>query len=167
MKKDYNMKVKKYLDIYDMANVVRIVSESYFDYDDKIEEKVVYTPHYSETATLICFYKYCVEGIDFEDDESIYHRIISDEELLNFYYENEDAPLVKKIKEYSYSIAQFKKHQILSQNADALTKLLNTVTDKVRAFDVDILTQFIKKFNESDISAKSFVNVVNDLYERK
>ena len=90
MKKN-NFKVKENITFEDKANAIEYISNSLFDFDEE-GEIIDYSPYYVEPAQVCAILNYFVDGIEFENGESIYDVAVADK----------DKKLVKGVMIESY-----------------------------------------------------------------
>ena len=87
MKKN-NVKIKDNITIADEINAIESIVSSYFTNDE-------YTPYYSDIAQVTAISMIFLEGIEFEENDSVYDVVMADEELRNlilkFYYDIDET----------------------------------------------------------------------------
>lgn len=69
MKKN-NFKVKENITFEDKANAIEYICISLFDFDEE-GDIIDYSPYYIEPAQVCAIMNYFVEGIEFENEESV------------------------------------------------------------------------------------------------
>ena len=65
-----NVKVKESLTMEERVVITNHLVDSYFT--EKDDGTVIYTPYMVDSALIIAFFLYCVDGIEFDDDDKIY-----------------------------------------------------------------------------------------------
>ena len=66
MKIEKNVRIKKDITIYDLANVIETIVPFIIRKD---EDGITYTPYYKELGMNVGIAKYLIEGIEFEEDD--------------------------------------------------------------------------------------------------
>lgn len=72
MKIEKNVRIKKDITIYDLANVIETIIPFIIRKD---EDGITYTPYYKELGMNVGIAKYLIEGIEFEEDDDILDEI--------------------------------------------------------------------------------------------
>ena len=85
MKKE-NMKIKEIITFEDKANAIEYICNSLFDFGEN-GEITDYSPYYIEPAQVCAIMNYFVEGIEFEDGESVYDVAIADKEVKSVFHQ--------------------------------------------------------------------------------
>ena len=78
MKIEKNVRIKKDITIYDLANVIETIVPFIIRKD---EDGITYTPYYEELGTNVGIAKYLIEGIEFEEDDDILDEISNNKKL--------------------------------------------------------------------------------------
>ena len=78
MKIEKNVRIKKDITIYDLANVIETIVPFIIRKD---EDGITYTPYYEELGTHVGIAKYLIEGIEFEKDDDILDEISNNKKL--------------------------------------------------------------------------------------
>ena len=78
MKIEKNVRIKKDITIYDLANVIETIVPFIIRRD---EDGITYTPYYEELGMNIGIAKYLIEGIEFEEDDDILDEISNNKKL--------------------------------------------------------------------------------------
>ena len=78
MKIEKNVRIKKDITIYDLANVIETIVPFIIRRD---EDGITYTPYYEELGTHVGIAKYLIEGIEFEEDDDILDEISNNKKL--------------------------------------------------------------------------------------
>ena len=78
MKIEKNVRIKKDITIYDLANVIETIVPFIIRKD---EDGITYTPYYEELGMNVGIAKYLIEGIEFEEDDDILDEISNNKKL--------------------------------------------------------------------------------------
>lgn len=78
MKIEKNVRIKKDITIYDLANVIETIVSFIIRKDG---DGITYTPYYEELGTNVGIAKYLIEGIEFEEDDDILNEISNNKKL--------------------------------------------------------------------------------------
>ena len=78
MKIEKNVRIKKDITIYDLANVIETIVPFIIRRD---EDGITYTPYYEELGMNVGIAKYLIEGIEFEEDDDILDEILNNKKL--------------------------------------------------------------------------------------
>ena len=78
MKIEKNVRIKKDISIYDLANVIETIIPFIIRKD---EDGITYTPYYRELGMNIGIAQYLIEGIEFESDDDILDEISNNKKL--------------------------------------------------------------------------------------
>lgn len=78
MKIEKNVRIKKDITIYDLANVIETIVPFIIRKD---EDRITYTPYYEELGMHVGIAKYLIEGIEFEEDDDILDEISNNKKL--------------------------------------------------------------------------------------
>ena len=78
MKIEKNVRIKKDITIYDLANVIETIVPFIIRRD---EDGITYTPYYKELGMNVGIAKYLIEGIEFEEDDDILNEISNNKKL--------------------------------------------------------------------------------------
>lgn len=130
-----NLKVKESLSMEEKVIITNYLADSYFM--EKDDGTIVYTPYMVDSALVIAFFLYCVDGIEFDEDDEIYEIVCNDSELLDVYTttlsinpddsENPSANLVRIINAIMNDVldmVEFRKQQIIHNNPVQTNKIL-------------------------------------------
>lgn len=164
--KKTNMKIKENISFADKVNAIEYIVASYFSFD---EEGYIndYTPYFNEIATMEAYVKYFFEGIEFDECEYIYSSISEDDEVMDLIkkFRKENSDIVSFVEENVIDKVNFMKQKYLndlSNKKDSLSNLLDTLSTAVTSFFDQLkpteINEFMKKFNESGLTADNLVN---------
>ena len=78
MKIEKNVRIKKDISIYDLANVIETIIPFIIRKD---EDGITYTPYYKELGMRIGIARYLIEGIEFEPDDDVLVEITNNKKL--------------------------------------------------------------------------------------
>ena len=78
MKIEKNVRIKKDISIYDLANVIETIIPFIIRKD---EDGITYTPYYRELGMNIGIAQYLIEGIEFESDDDVLAEITNNKKL--------------------------------------------------------------------------------------
>lgn len=78
MKIEKNVRIKKDITIYDLANVIETIVPFIIRKD---EDGITYTPYYKELGMNVGIAKYLIEGIEFEEDDDILNEISNNKKI--------------------------------------------------------------------------------------
>ena len=78
MKIEKNVRIKKDITIYDLANVIETIVPFIIRKD---EDGITYTPYYKGLGMNVGIAKYLIEGIEFEEDDDILDEISNNKKL--------------------------------------------------------------------------------------
>jgi len=179
MKKN-NFKVKENITFEDKANAIEYICNSLFDFDE-YGEVIDYSPYYIEPAQVCAIMNYFVEGIEFENEESVYDIAIEDKEVndvVNSFFLKSTTTknpkltypqevmkfvmshVVEKVeymKEKAIHIPTYRKDMV----GEALVDLINVLSSKAEELNVSEANKFIEKYNSPEKSmediAKQFM----------
>lgn len=78
MKIEKNVRIKKDITIYDLANVIETIVPFIIRKD---EDGITYTPYYKELGMNVGIAKYLIEGIEFKEDDDILDEISNNKKI--------------------------------------------------------------------------------------
>lgn len=114
-----NIRIKNHLSFEDHKAYVRFVANAYFDTDEKTGEKY-YAPENARIALFLGFVRFCVEGIEFAENES-YETCLNDDFLYSEFLTNEHKAAVYAAATDASDIAEFEKQRLLTAAAPVNT----------------------------------------------
>lgn len=179
MKKE-NMKIKEIITFEDKANAIEYICNSLFDFGEN-GEITDYSPYYIEPAQVCAIINYFVEGIEFEDGESVYDVAIADKEVNDIVNQFFLKPTTAKNPKLTYpqEVMKFvmshvvEKVEYMKQKSihaplcrkdmvgEAIVELINVLSEKANELNVSEANKFIEKYNNPDTSlediAKQFM----------
>lgn len=179
MKKN-NFKVKENITFEDKANAIEYICNSLFDFDEE-GEIIDYSPYYIEPAQVCAILNYFVEGIEFENGESIYDVTVADKEVNDVVNQFFLKPTTAKNPKLTYpqEVMKFvmshvvEKVEYMKQKAihapsyrkdmvgEAIVELINVLSSKAEELNVSEANKFIEKYNSPEKSmediAKQFM----------
>ena len=187
MKKN-NFKVKENITFEDKANAIEYICNSLFDFDEE-GDIIDYSPYYIEPAQVCAIMNYFVEGIEFENEESVYDVAIADKEINDivnqFFIKNTTTAKNPKLT-YPQEVMKFvmshvvEKVEYMKQKAihapsyrkdmvgEAIVELINVLAEKANELNVSEANKFIEKYNDPDTSLEDFAKqFMKDEYEKR
>lgn len=186
MKKN-NFKVKENITFEDKANAIEYICNSLFDFDEE-GDIIDYSPYYIEPAQVCAILNYFVEGIEFENGESIYDVAVADKEVNDVVNQFFLKPTTAKNPKLTYSQEVMKfvmshvveKVEYMKQKAihapsyrkdmvgEAIVELINVLAEKANELNVSEANKFIEKYNNPDSSLGDFAKqFMKDEYEKR
>lgn len=186
MKKN-NFKVKENIAFEDKANAIEYICNSLFDFDE-YGEVIDYSPYYIEPAQVCAIMNYFVEGIEFENEESVYDIAIEDKEVNDVVNQFFLKPTTAKNSKLTYQQEVMKfvmshvveKVEYMRQKSihaplcrkdmvgEAIVELINVLSEKANELNVSEANKFIEKYNDPDTSFEDFAKqFMKDEYEKR
>lgn len=164
--KKTNMKIKENISFADKVNAIEYIVDSHFAFD---EEGYIndYTPYFNEIATMEAYVKYFFEGLEFDEGEYIYSSILEDNEVMDLIkkFRKENSDIVSFVEGNVFDKVDFMKQKYLndlSNKKDSLSNLLDALSTGITSFLDQLkpneINEFMKKFNESGLTADNLVN---------
>nr|DAN96140.1 MAG TPA: hypothetical protein [Caudoviricetes sp.] len=161
-----NMKIKENISFADKINAIEYIVASYFSFDDDgyIDD---YTPYFYGIATMEAYVKYFFEGLEFDEGEYIYSSISEDDEVMDLIkvFGKENLSTITYIEDNVIDKVEFMKQKYLndlSNKKDSLSNLLDALSTGITSFLDQLkpneINEFMKKFNESGLTADNLVN---------
>lgn len=159
MKKN-NPKIKSNITLADKINAIEGIVSTYFTDGD-------YTPYYSEMGEIIAIATYFIDGLDFEENESVYNSVTKDDEvmaLIKMFFNNKSNAfkIMSFVKEQVSDKVNFVKEQIIHNHADMdkIIEFCNVVIDSFDNFSKLNLSQMNKEDMETGL------NIMRQLSEK-
>lgn len=186
MKKN-NFKVKENITFEDKANAIEYICISLFDFDEE-GDIIDYSPYYIEPAQVCAILNYFVEGIEFENGESIYDVAVADKEVNDIVNQFFLKPTTAKNPKLTYQQEVMKfvmshvveKVEYMKQKSihaplrrkdmvgEAIVELINVLSEKANELNVSEANKFIEKYNNPDASLEDFAKqFMKDEYEKR
>lgn len=186
MKKN-NFKVKENITFEDKANAIEYICNSLFDFDEE-GDIIDYSPYYIEPAQVCAILNYFVEGIEFENGESIYDVAVADKEVndvVNQFFlkpttaKNPKLTHLQEVMKFVMShvvekveyMKQKSIHAPLCRKdmvGEAIVELINVLSEKANELNVSEANKFIEKYSNPDTSLKDFAKqFMKDEYEKR
>lgn len=137
--------IKNNIDEYSIFEAIELISSSYFNGSE-------YQPYYAPYAEKIAIIKYFIDGIEFEEGESIYSAYSIDEvkSVVDRFYADprfsDGAKIMQTIKESVKERVEYKKDRLI-HGADAL----ETIASAMNKFELFI--------NDLDSALGTFINL--------
>lgn len=150
-----NIKVKNISEvtIEDRANAIEIMVNAYFHKNE--DGEIEYTPYFRKVGQIIAIVKYFIEGVEFDENESIYNSAVNDNDVklavnkvLSCSEFNSLIDDVKDIVEYkkSENIAKLQ-NETISVLAYKLNTLIDSETEKTKS-ELEAYENFIQWIDE-------------------
>lgn len=102
------------------VDIINTIVNSHFQTND---DEIEYTPYFSEIGKVIAIAKYIIDGISFDDDESVYNAVINDYETKRIVDNIVSTKEFKNIMDIVNDIVEYKK----SENIARIQNELNSV----------------------------------------
>lgn len=138
--KKTNPKIKEFISIENKTDAIKAISNSYFrkEIDEDGNSFVEYVPYQSEIAQVIVIVKFFMEGIEFDENESIYDTVTSDKQLCNIINSFISSSIFSQIMEQVEDIVEYRKAENIAkiQNESNMVlsykimELINKETEK-------------------------------------
>ena len=167
-----NMKIKDNITFLDRVNVAEFIASYYFIGGN-------YTPYYEEIGEVEGVIKYFIDGIEFEEGESLYESYLTNDnlnKLVNMFiiddkYTTDYAIIMRWVRGNVAQIVEFEKQKLIHHNED-LTKIVDAAEVIVDTFgnfsklnisklsdeDMETFLKFMKLLTESGVSEESMTN---------
>lgn len=156
MKKN-NFKVKENITFEDKANAIEYICNSLFDFDE-YGEVIDYSPYYIEPAQVCAIMNYFVEGIEFENEESVYDVAIADKEVNDivnqFFIKNNTTAKNPKLT-YPQEVMKFVMSHVVEKVEYMKQKSIHAPLcrkDMVGEAIVELINVLSEKANELNVS---------------
>lgn len=167
-----NMKIKDNITFLDRVNAAEFIASYYFIGGN-------YTPYYEEIGEVEGVIKYFIDGIEFEEVESLYESYLTNDnlnKLVNMFiiddkYTTDYAIIMQWVRGNVAQIVEFEKQKLIHHNED-LTKIVaaaEVIIDSLGNFsklnisklsdeDMETSLRFMKLLTESGVSEESMIN---------
>ena len=172
MKKN-NVRIKENISFVDEINAIKSVVGSHFTGGN-------YTPYYRDRATVIAIVENFIDGIEFEDNETIYDSVCNDEEIMNIIYDFRQTERMQNIDEHIDDIVYFERERFshYSPALETIAEFCNVITDTFTNFSklrfdlitpetIEIGKRFIDKFKNGEITEDSIANAVSEIIKEQ
>ncbi|MGI6095532.1 MAG: hypothetical protein ACOYBL_08890 [Lachnospiraceae bacterium] len=121
-----NVKMKDEITNSDLAKVIE--TAVMFVIRKNENNEIEYTPYYREYGIMIGIFKYILEGIEYNNDDSILDMIDNNEEISKAISEiTNDQSYMDFITENVYNIVAFRKQQYLNDFSEIKKRLLKSI----------------------------------------
>lgn len=174
MKKN-NIKIKEVIDVTfsDKVNAILEIASSCFVND-------MYTPYYREMAEIIAIATSFIEGLEFEENESIYTEVIKDPQVMNlvklFYNPTTEIHnIMEYVNEQVDDIVEFEKQKLIHKHADTdkIVEACNIIIDSFSNFsklnigqmtkdDMNVAIDVMKKLSKTNFTKEDFAEVMKN-----
>lgn len=176
-----NMRIKENITLLDKINAVESIVSSYFTDDD-------YTPYYAEMAEVIAVVTYFIEGITFEDNDSIYDLYNEDKELrdlvdqfiiddISMMESTSELEIMRWVRNQVFDKVDFTKENIIHSNPDldTIVEAANVIIESLGNFsklnfeymtpeNMDMIQNVLRKLNDSDLTVNSISKIIKDAF---
>lgn len=171
-----NMKIKDDITILDRVSATKFIASYYFIGGN-------YTPYYEEIGEVEGVIKYFIEGIEFEEGESLYESYLTNENLnklvnmfiVNDKYTTDRAIIMQWVRTNVSKLVEYEKQKLIHHNED-LTKIVaaaEVIIDSLGNFsklnisklsdeDMEMSLKFMKLLTESGVSEESMTNAFRE-----
>lgn len=174
-----NMRIKENITLLDKIDAVESIVSSYFTDDD-------YTPYYVEMAEVIAVVTYFIEGITFEDNDSIYDLYNEDKELrdlveqfiiddISMMESTSELEIMRWVRNQVFDKVDFTKENIIHSNPDldTIVEAANVIIESLGNFsklnfeymtpeNMDMIQNVLRKLNDSDLTIDSISKILKD-----
>lgn len=174
-----NMRIKENITLLDKIDAVESIVSSYFTDDD-------YTPYYVEMAEVIAVVTYFIEGITFEDNDSIYDLYNEDKELrdlvdqfiiddISMMESTSELEIMRWVRNQVFDKVDFTKENIIHSNPDldTIVEAANVIIESLGNFsklnfeymtpeNMDMIQNVLRKLNDSDLTIDSISKIFKD-----
>lgn len=174
MKKN-NIKIKEVIDVTfsDKVNAILEIASSCFVND-------MYTPYYREMAEIIAIATSFIEGLEFEENESIYTEVIKDPQVMNlvklFYNPTTEIyNIMEYVNGQADDIINFEKQKLIHKNKDMskIVEVCNIIIDSFDNFsklnigqmtkeDMNVAIDVMKKLSETNFTKEDLSEVLKN-----
>ena len=158
-----DVKKKKELTVIDRINMTNFLVEGYFT-DGK------YTPYYRDLNDIVAFFRYCVDGIEFEKDESVYNSVINDPKLMELYYESpnflppELRLQLEKIDSDVTDMVEFRKQCIIHASTKIDDKVKEILDKESQNKDAELkLMQETERLQKAQLKQVEYANKIAEM----
>lgn len=141
-----NVKIKENITLVDKINAIESIVDAHFK-DGR------YTPYFADIAKIVAIATYFIDGIELNEDDSLYECVMHDEELLNLVNMFEDNTLshhtiMEFVMKHVDDKVKYIKQQIIHSNPDldTIVDAANTIINAIGNF-ANMNLEFMTKEN--------------------
>ena len=178
---EMGIQVRNVIPLYEMVEFIEsVVNNCFFEIENEDGITLKYTPYYKDffMAQNILKYFTNIKELDVKRMEKLLHG--KGHDILTLVESNIDCSQLFKIKESIDELIEFKKQEILKQSkwdnlANGLNKILDTIDEKIKEFNIDQLSELtpeiLEVLNNGKLSpenfAKAFIKLKGEDVEKK
>ena len=185
--KKTNPAIKDHLDTMDIIDFTKDLADAVFEVQD--DGSVSYVPYMYDLNFKLLFYLYCVEGLEFETDESgktenILIAVENDDEVNRLFsdYMNGKYKMlpiwrqISTIRKNASDMADFRKHMMYKDRGDEVGKLISSLAaigEMISSIDFSridnrVMTQiFMTSFIKAGIKPDQIQQIADALTAKK
>lgn len=135
--------------IEDEANIINTIAKAYFQTDE--DGNLNFTPYFSKVGKIIAVAKYMIDGIEFDDNESIYTSVINDEEINILVNDVLTLPDFQYYVDVANDIVEYKKAEYIAS--------IQNETNSVIAYELLDLIEQEKEKTEKETETLENLNI--------
>lgn len=143
-----NMKIKNHISLEDKIHAINIMAHSYFQENESGETE--YAPYLKEVGKVIAAAKYFIEGIAFDENESIYDSAVNDTDVKLMVNKVLSSPRFTELLDDVKDLVEYKK-------ARSLAKLQNEAA-AILAYKLALLTDSEAQKAKAETEALTTLN---------
>ena len=114
------IQVKENLSLSERERYILLVADAYFETNP--DGTVTFTPYRTLEALMVGFFTFCVQGITYEEGETVYD-CMKDRQLQKLFQENRFTWFLTEIDDCARDLADFRKEQLLAAASPVHRKL--------------------------------------------
>lgn len=161
------VKVIKNISIEEQALLINSIVDAHFDEDET--GKLEYSPLFVEVSKVVNFIGHFVNGVTFEENESMYDAIVNDKQLMRIY--RKSNKYFKEILGKVEDIVEYKKAKLihtspLDELLGEITKIVKETNESLNLKDIATLLPELAKlgkgFNQKEMVAQVLKSMPKD-----
>lgn len=176
-------RIKNNITIVDEINAIETIADSYFTNDE-------YTPYYADIATVIAIALNFLEGIQFEDGDSIYDLIVSNNDIYSLVKKfttpsvsnigKECSAIFDRVVNMVDDIVDFRKQKLIHQNGiegtikdffkdlnKSMSNFANMNVSALTPENIELAVNFMKQLKDKEITNDVLVNAMREVCNLK